>query len=116
RIRPLGATACLALLLAGAGSVHRHLVVGGVEDSAKWADPGGNMALAQRAGFQAIVLSSVWARGARAPSGDERHRLQAALDLAQRGGIQPIGAVYSFGGGTRPPPPGPPPLASCARS
>src|SRR5215472_5635688 len=100
RIRPLGATACLALLLAGAGSVHRHLVVGGVEDSAKWADPGGNMALAQRAGFQAIVLSSVWTRGAQAPSGDELYGLKAAVDVAQRLGIQPILAVYSFSGDT----------------
>jgi hypothetical protein len=96
----LVALAGLALLLAGCGGGRRHLVVGGVEDAAKWADPGGNMALAQRAGFQVIVLSSVWARGARAPSADEVYQLKTAIDVAQRDGIQPIVAVYSFSGDT----------------
>jgi hypothetical protein len=58
------------------------------------------MALAQRAGFKSIVLSSVWTRGARAPSGHELYGLKAAIDEAQRVGIQPIVAVYSFSGDT----------------
>jgi hypothetical protein len=95
----LVAAAGLALLLAGCGG-HRHLIVGGVEDAAKWADPGGNMALARRAGFQVIVLSSVWSRGATAPAADELYRLKTAVDVAQRAGIQPIVAVYSFSGDT----------------
>ena len=96
RIGALAVTACLALLAGGCGGRHGHVVVGGVEDSAKWADPGGNMALARRAGFQMIVLSSVWTRGARSPSADELHRLKDAVDAAQRVGIQPIVAVYSL--------------------
>jgi hypothetical protein len=89
------------VLLAGCGgSGRRHLVVGGVEDAAKWADPGGNMALAARAGFRVIVLSSVWSRGLSAPPGAEVYRLKTAIDVAQRDGIQPIAAVYSFGSQT----------------
>ena len=94
------AAAGLLLTVAGCGGSHRHLVIGGVEDAAKWADPGGNMALARRAGFQVIVLSSVWTRGARAPTADETYRLKTAVDVAQRVGIQPIVAVYSFSGDT----------------
>src|SRR5215472_16820296 len=95
RIGLVAATACL-VLLAGCGGGHRHLIVGGVEDAAKWADPGGNMALARRAGFKVIVLSSVWTRGATAPTADEVYRLKTAVDVAQRADIQPIAAVYSF--------------------
>jgi hypothetical protein len=58
------------------------------------------MALARRAGFQVIVLSSVWSRGARTPANDETYRLNTAIDSAQRVGIQPILAVYSFSGDT----------------
>jgi hypothetical protein len=108
RIAFLLAAACFALLLSGCGGGHRRLIVGGVEDSAKWADPGGNMALAGRAGFHVIVLSSVWTRGARTQTGDEAYRLKTAVDAAQRVGIQPIVAVYSFSGDT--------PLTSRARA
>jgi hypothetical protein len=100
RIALLAAAAFVAVLLAGCGGGHHHLVVGGVEDSAKWADPGGNMALAGRAGFRVIVLSSVWADAARAPTASETYRLRTAIDVAQRIGIQPIVAVYSFSGDT----------------
>jgi hypothetical protein len=100
RIAFLAVAAGAAVLVAGCGGGNRHLVVGGVEDAAKWADPGGNMALARRAGFQVIVLSSVWADGARAPSRGEVYRLRTAIDVAQRSGIQPVVAVYSFSGDT----------------
>jgi hypothetical protein len=94
------ALACLAVLGGGCGGGRRHLIVGGVEDSAKWADPGGNMALAARAGFRVIVLSSVWTRPVRAPSVGEVYRLKTAIDVAERDHIQPIVAVYSFSGNT----------------
>ena len=93
-------TGCAALLVAGCGGHHRHLVVGGVEDSAKWADPGGNMALARRAGYRLIVLSSVWTQPRRAPTADEVYRLRTAVRVAQQAGIEPIVAVYSFGSQT----------------
>src|SRR5579862_3158932 len=76
----------------------RHgLVVGGVEDAAKWGDPVANMERAQTAGFKVIVLSSVWTRGDTAPDGPEVARLKAAIDAAEHLGIRPIVAVYSFG-------------------
>src|SRR5689334_13920984 len=88
-------------LIAGLGPEPRPgLVVGAVEDAAKWSDPAGNMARARRAGFGAIVLSSVWERGATTPDGPELDRLRTAVDAAQRLGIQPIVAVYSFGSET----------------
>ena len=100
RIGLLLVTVCAVLLVAGCGGHHRHLVVGGVEDSAKWADPGGNMALARRAGYQVIVLSSVWTQPHRAPTADEVYRLRTAVHVAQHAGIEPIVAVYSFGSQT----------------
>ena len=83
-----------------AGSPRHGLVVGGVEDAAKWADPAGNMELARRAGFKAIVLSSVWARGSSEPAGQETYRLRNAIDSADAAGIRPIVAIYSFSGDT----------------
>lgn len=104
------ALGCAGLLAAGAvallvlGDVeHGHrrgLVVGGVEDAAKWADPGGNMALARRAGFRVIVLSSVWRRSLTAPTPGEREALARAITAAVGDGIQPIVAVYWFGSDT----------------
>jgi hypothetical protein len=80
---------------------HRHeLIVGGVEDAAKWADPGGNMALAASAGFRVIVLSSVWSRGQRAPSAIDLGSLRQAIDSGEADEIQPIVAVYFFAGDT----------------
>jgi hypothetical protein len=87
------------LLLGGAAPRHA-LVVGGVEDAAKWADPAGNMELARRAGFKAVVLSSVWQRRLRRPSGQEVYSLKNAIDSADAAGIQPIVAIYSFSGDT----------------
>jgi hypothetical protein len=89
-----------AALLLGGHSRRQGLVVGGVEDAAKWADPGGNMALASRAGFRTIVLSSVWQRPLRAPTTSELDALSRAIDAAKPDGIEPIVAVYSFGADT----------------
>ncbi|HEX4323268.1 MAG TPA: hypothetical protein VHZ77_01425 [Gaiellaceae bacterium] len=103
---PIGAVLLVAAVAAGIVFVlgQRHtrpqLVVGGVEDAAKWADPGGNMALAQQAGFRTIVLSSVWARPATTPGPAELDGLRRAIDAAEQIGIRPIVAVYSFSGNT----------------
>jgi hypothetical protein len=98
----LGVAALLAWVLVTTlgGRPERRLVVGGVEDAAKWSDPAGNMARASHAGFRVIVLSSVWTRGATAPDNPELARLQTAVDAAERDGIKPIVAVYSFGADT----------------
>lgn len=98
----LGAAALVAWVLAAGfgGSPEHRLVVGGVEDAAKLSDPAGNMARARRAGFQVIVLSSVWTRGATRPDDPELARLRTAVDAAERDGIRPIVAVYSFGADT----------------
>ena len=86
----LGLTGC-------GGQSNRVLVVGGVEDAAKWGNPLGKMELARRANFRAIVLSSVWTPPLSAPDGPELTRLRGAVDAAEEAGIRPIVAVYSFG-------------------
>jgi hypothetical protein len=86
-----------AFVLAGTLKAPRHeLVVGGVEDAAKWADPGGNMALAARSGFRVIVLSSVWQRGQRALRPADLASLQRAVGSGDQDGIRSIVAVYFF--------------------
>jgi hypothetical protein len=95
------ATASAAVvLLTRPGTGRPRLIVGGVEDAAKWSDPAGNMELASRAGFGTIVLSSVWSRPETTPDNPELERLRAAIDAAQAVGIRPIVAVYSFSGDT----------------
>ncbi len=88
------------VLVTGHGIGRSRLIVGGVEDAAKWSDPAGNMELARRAGFGTIVLSSVWSRPETTPDNPELERLHAAIDAAQAVGIRPIVAVYSFSGET----------------
>ena len=56
--------------------------------------------MARRAGFKAIVLSSVWQRRLRKPSTQETYRLRNAIDSADAAGILPIVAIYSFAGDT----------------
>ncbi len=94
------ASAAATVLLSGPGAGRRTLVVGGVEDAAKWGDPVANMELARRAGFGTIVLSSVWSRPETTPDNPELERLRAAIDSARQLGIRPIVAVYSFSGDT----------------
>jgi hypothetical protein len=101
------AAALLAVVTVGAvvlltpkGTTRPRLIVGGVEDAAKWGDPAGNMELARRAGFRTIVLSSVWTRPETTPDNPELERLRAAIDAARQRGIAPIVAVYSFSGET----------------
>jgi hypothetical protein len=85
------------LALAGCGGAPPHLVVGGVDDAAEWNPPLASMQLARRAGFGAIVLSSVWTAPLWSPGDAEVERLRAAVEAADEVGIEPIVAVYSFG-------------------
>ena len=103
-MRRLAIVVALVLVAAGAawlldselGPPRHVLIVGGVEDAAKWGDPSGNMALARRAGFRVIVLSSIWRRPLWAPGAVELASLRGAIDAADADGISPIVAVYSF--------------------
>ena len=101
-VRVAGAicVAAAVLVVSGCGSSKHVLVVGGVEDAAKWHSPSANMQLARRAGFRVIVLSSVWTRPLSAPDQPEINRLRAAVVAAERLGIEPIVAVYSFSANT----------------
>jgi hypothetical protein len=76
------------------------LLIGGVDDAAEWGAPLASMELAQHAGFQAIVLSSVWRRPLAAPAAAEIERLGKAVAAADELGIEPIVAVYSFSSDT----------------
>ena len=97
---PLCALAVAALLAGcGGGGGHR-LVVGAVEDAAKSEDAAAQMRLARDSGFGAVVLSSVWTRGARAPAAGELASLGRATRAAAADHIRPIVAVYQFSGDT----------------
>ncbi len=97
----LAAGVLAAAALAGCGGAPPHaLVVGAVEDAAKWDPPRASMELARRAGFRAIVLSSVWSAPQRAPSAAEIAQLRGAVDAADAVGIEPVVAVYSFAADT----------------
>jgi hypothetical protein len=85
------------LALAGCGGGGRpRLVVGAVEDAAKWADPAAKMALAQRAGFGAVVLSSLWQPSRTQPTPLELRALQGAVGAALADHIRPVVAVYQL--------------------
>ncbi len=93
------AIACVSgVVFAGCGGSGGHrLLVGAVEDAAKWGDAPGKMALAKDAGFGAIVLSAVWTPPATAPTPDVLAGLENAARAAKAVGIEPIVAVYCFG-------------------
>jgi hypothetical protein len=98
-----------ALVVSGCGGPKPHpIVVGAVEDAAKFGDSAAKMELARQAGFKAIVFSSVWAPPLVEPAPDELARLRSAVAAASALGIRPIVAVYSFSGNT--------PLTDAARS
>jgi hypothetical protein len=73
------------------------LLVGAVEDGAKYFSPSLSMQLARSANFRVVVLSSVWHRHRVSPDGPELGRLTAAARAARSNGITPVVAVYSFG-------------------
>jgi hypothetical protein len=78
---------------------HR-LVVGAVEDGAKFGSPSVVMRLARSANLRAIVVSSVWRSPETTPDEPELGRLKAAVASARSAGITPIVAIYSFGSST----------------
>ena len=99
-----------AFSLAGCGgsSGSPPLVVGAVEDSPKWTDPGPAVQLASNAGFRALVFSSVWKPPRTEPTPLELSALRGAVGAAAAAGIRPIVAVYQFSGDT--------PLTAAARA
>ena len=78
----------LALTLAGCGGGESEprFVVGAVEDAAKHGDPDAKMELARRAGYRAIVLSSVWTPPLTAPTATELAALQPRSPLPRKPG------------------------------
>jgi hypothetical protein len=86
--------------VACAGAQHTQpLVVGAVEDAAKWSpNPDQTMAETRGSGFQAVVLSAVWARGALAQK--DLPPLRRAVDAAEAAGVRPILAVYQLSSST----------------
>jgi hypothetical protein len=95
----------LALVLAvaavaGCGSSSHKLIVGTVDDTARFSDADAAMRLAAGSGFRAVALSSVWKRGNTAPAPADLAALQRAVTAAKANGIRPIVAVYSFSGDT----------------
>ncbi len=86
------------LLVAGCGSGAKppRLTVGVVEDAAKSGDPRAELQRTAESGFDAVVLSSVWTRGERAPAPAELTALRAATEAAAAAHVRPIVAVYQF--------------------
>lgn len=93
---------CSAVVLAGCGSAKRStapLVVGAVDDAAKWApNPGAQMQLADRSGLHAIALSAVWARGSTAAA--DLPPLERAVAAAVAAHVQPLLDVYQLSSST----------------
>lgn len=87
-------------MLAGCGgSNHSQLLVGAVEDAAKYApNPDAQMNLAHESGFRAVVLSAVWKDGASAAA--DVGPLRRAVDAAVQEHIRPVLAVYQLSSAT----------------
>ena len=100
RSRLLATSVALLLVAVGAGCGAKHkLVVGAVEDSAKWApDPARTMAETRDSGFRAIVVSAVWRRGATVET--DLPPLRRAVRAAVAANLRPLLAVYQTSGDT----------------
>ncbi len=87
-------------MLAGCGgSKQPKLLVGAVEDAAKYAPSAdAQMKLAHDSGFRAIVLSAVWHDGAKAAA--DVAPLRRAVDAAVREHVRPLLAVYQLSSAT----------------
>jgi hypothetical protein len=87
-----------------AGKPGHGLVVGTVDDAVKQADPATARALmkySHDAGFDAILLSSMWKPGARAPTAKERLALGNAIEAADAEGMRAFVFVWhGLSGGT----------------
>lgn len=92
----LAALGLVALVVAGCGGSKPRLEVGVVEDAAKDGHPVAEMRRTAESGFHAVVLSSLWTRGATAPAPDELRALVAATTAARAAGVEPIVDVYQF--------------------
>jgi hypothetical protein len=93
--------ACGLALAGCGGSKHAEprLVVGAVDDAAKWApDPGRPMELAADSGFEAVALSAVWKDGASA--GADLPPLRRAVQAAVAHDLQPVLSVYQLSSST----------------
>src|SRR5262249_12777421 len=96
----LPALLAAAALAAGAGAAEPRshpLLVGAVEDSAKYGAPGAYMGMARGANFRVVVLSSVGRAPRTSPDGPELERLATAARAARNRGITPVVAVYQLG-------------------
>ena len=88
-----GTTSTTPLQLPKPGHIrlgHR-LLVATVDDSVKQADPAqaaGLMKVSQDAGFDAVMVSSMWKQGAKAPSAQERVTLGNVVKAADADGMQ----------------------------
>jgi hypothetical protein len=94
-----------ALFLAHLASGSATIFVGAAEDASKSADPAvaaAKMELAHSAGFTAVRLTTIWAPGQTAPTGDELLGLSNAVGAATARGIRVILSVYQFGSATTP--------------
>jgi hypothetical protein len=91
----------LALTLSGCGGASHEpkLLVGAVDDAAKYApDASAQMKLARESGFRAVVLSAVWKPGTSAAT--ELPALRRAVDAAVDEDVRPVLAVYQFSSAT----------------
>ncbi|HEV8459408.1 MAG TPA: hypothetical protein VGQ38_01760 [Gaiellaceae bacterium] len=88
-----------ATVLAGCGSQNK-LIVGAVDDSARFGDARLAMKLAADSGFEAVALSAVWKRGETAPPAADLAALGRAVSAADANHVRPIVAVYSFSADT----------------
>jgi hypothetical protein len=99
----LGALLAAGTLGAGPGAAFPRshtLLVGAVEDGAKYLSPGVTLSLARETALRAIVVSSVWRRRRTAPDRFELARLEAAARAARASGFTLVVAVYFFGADT----------------
>jgi hypothetical protein len=99
-VKALLTAGAVALFLTGCGGHGRPtLLVGAVDDSAKWApDPAVPMRRAQDAGFGAVVFSAVWKRGAEAAQ--DLPPLRRAVAAAVAAHVEPVLAVYQLSSST----------------
>ena len=89
-----------AVATAGCGSsTPPPLLIGAVDDAAKWAaDPGRTMREAHASGFDVVVLSATWSRGAAAYHDLPPVRRAVRAAVAQH--VQPVLAVYQLSSST----------------
>jgi len=95
------ALALVALASGGCGGSQKAppLVVGAVDDAAKWApDPGRAMDAAKSSGFDVIVLSAVWSHNTTADH--DLPPLRRAVRAAVAHDVKPVLAVYQLSSST----------------